>query len=190
VNRDLAKVGAALALLSPYVPLVFQGEEWGASAPFQFFVDFHSEPDLAAAVRQGRQREFAAFGWDQNAIPDPNEAATFERSKLNWNELDAPPHRDMLDWYRTLIAFRRHPSFRDTRLQEPRVRFDEQRQWLVTERGGLVLIANFSADAQDIPLSCAEPHHVALSLKPPVLKNNAIQSAPQSVSVLLKNGAT
>src|SRR5690606_7306946 len=79
----LLKIGAALVLTSPFVPMLFQGEEWGASTPFLYFTD-HADPDLAEAIRQGRRREFAAFGWDAESIPDPQAIETFRRAQLNW----------------------------------------------------------------------------------------------------------
>ncbi len=104
VNR--AKIAAAIVLLSPFIPLIFQGEEWGASTPFQYFAD-HKDPALARAVTEGRKKEFSAFGWDPASIPDPEIATTFERSKLAWKELAEPKHAEMLAWYRHLIRLRR-----------------------------------------------------------------------------------
>ncbi len=77
VNTDRAKIGAALVLLSPYIPLLFQGEEWAATAPFQYFVDFQSEPDLGQAVSIGRTQEFASFGWNPADVPNPTNIETF-----------------------------------------------------------------------------------------------------------------
>ena len=82
---ERAKIAAALYLLSPFVPMLFQGEEWAASTPFLYFAN-HDDPELARAVSEGRKKEFAAFGWDPASIPDPESQATFEASKLNWNE--------------------------------------------------------------------------------------------------------
>ncbi|MFP5417007.1 MAG: malto-oligosyltrehalose trehalohydrolase [Actinomycetes bacterium] len=103
--------GAALLLLSPFTPMLFQGQEWGTRRPFQFFTDHESE--LGAAVSQGRLLEFAQHGWDAIygpgvSIPDPQDKATFEASTLDWSELAQPGHADMLAWHRTLIRLRRH----------------------------------------------------------------------------------
>ena len=76
VSPGRLKIAAALVLTSPFVPMLFQGEEWGASTPFQYFTD-HPEPDLAKAVREGRRQEFAAFGWKPEDIPDPQTPETF-----------------------------------------------------------------------------------------------------------------
>jgi maltooligosyltrehalose trehalohydrolase len=96
---------AATTLLAPGLPLLFMGEEYGETAPFQYFVD-HGDPDLLEAVRKGRRREFAHFGWNED-IPDPADRATFERSKLT---LGAPTHerqQALLRWTRALIELRK-----------------------------------------------------------------------------------
>src|SRR5205085_1036747 len=91
-------IAAALVLGSPFVPLLFQGEEWGASTPFQYFTD-HRDPELASSVTSGRHREFAGFG-GQDDVPDPQARETFERSKLRWDELEEEPYRSLLDCHR------------------------------------------------------------------------------------------
>jgi len=100
----LLKVAAALVLTAPFVPMLFMGEEWGASTPWQYFTD-HRDAGLADAVRKGRREEFKAFGWDE--VPDPQDPETFRRSKLRWDEVSEPAHADLLDWHRALIALRR-----------------------------------------------------------------------------------
>ncbi len=77
-------IKAALVLGSPYTAMLFMGEEWGASTPFQFFSS-HPEPELARATAEGRKAEFAGHGWDADEIPDPQDPQTFQRSKLNWS---------------------------------------------------------------------------------------------------------
>ncbi len=99
---DLLKVGAALVLLSPFVPMLFQGEEWGASTPFLYFTD-HQDPELGAAVREGRRREHPMEGGAE--VPDPQGLETFLRSKLDWSRARSrEPHRSLLDWYRRSSA--------------------------------------------------------------------------------------
>src|SRR5690606_7692222 len=105
LGPDALKLAAALYLLAPYVPLVFMGEEWGSKRPFQYFTD-HPEPDLAQAVREGRRREFASFGWDPAEIPDPQDLATFEASTLDWSEAERGEHAELLRWYTALLAIR------------------------------------------------------------------------------------
>ena len=84
-------IKAALVLGSPYTAMLFMGEEWGASTPFQFFSS-HPEPELARATAEGRKAEFAGHGWDADDIPDPQDPQTFQRSKLNWSEVGAGEH--------------------------------------------------------------------------------------------------
>jgi maltooligosyltrehalose trehalohydrolase len=113
VSPGRARIGAALLLTAPYVPLLFAGEEWAASTPFLYFTG-HASPELAAAVREGRRNEFAHFGWDPADVPDPQDEATFAASKLRWDEREEPRHAAMLQWYRSLIALRRElPELRD-----------------------------------------------------------------------------
>lgn len=102
----------AIFLLSPQIPLLFMGEEWAASSPFQFFVDFESEPDLAKAVRDGRRGEFKRFRAftdpeTSQTIPDPTDRTTFERSRIDWSEADRSPHREVLSQTRQLLDLRR-----------------------------------------------------------------------------------
>jgi len=110
---EMTKLLAGAVLLSPYIPLLFMGEEWGETNPFFYFVS-HTDPGLAAAVRQGRKAEFAAFfegGEGSEAIPDPMEEETFRRSKLNWKLLESPRHQTLLRYYRELIRLRKtHPA--------------------------------------------------------------------------------
>ena len=104
------QVALAVLLLAPAPPMLFMGEEFAAATPFQFFCDFQG--DLANAVTEGRRREFAGFRElaDRAArarIPDPNDPLTFERSKLDWESLDAPQHKAWLEHYRSLLGLRR-----------------------------------------------------------------------------------
>ncbi|OJU42950.1 MAG: malto-oligosyltrehalose trehalohydrolase [Microbacterium sp. 69-7] len=100
------EVAAVLTMTAPGTPMLFMGEEWGACTPWQFFTS-HPEPELAAATREGRKAEFARMGWDESLVPDPNDPATFERSKLDWSELDQSAHARLLSLYRALARLRR-----------------------------------------------------------------------------------
>jgi maltooligosyltrehalose trehalohydrolase len=104
VSFDALKVANVTVLLSPYIPLLFMGEEYGETAPFLYFID-HGDPALIEAVRQGRKREFAAFGWTN--IPDPYDPETFNRSKLRPSQETNPQQRAHLRWCRTLIHLRK-----------------------------------------------------------------------------------
>jgi maltooligosyltrehalose trehalohydrolase len=146
LEPPILKATAALLLLSPFVPMLFQGEEWGADTPFLFFTDHHEE--LGRLVTEGRRREFAAFDWHGKEVPDPQAPETFERSKLRWSELDEPAHRDILDWHRALVALRRTIP-----LGTPaEVAFDESGRWLTLQRGNLIAAFNFADQPQRIPL--------------------------------------
>jgi maltooligosyltrehalose trehalohydrolase len=108
VEFDALKLAASAVLLSPCVPLLFMGEEYGERAPFLFFTDF-GDPALRARVSRGRREEFAAFGWT-GGLPDPQDPSTFSRSKLTWTLQTQEPHRGLRGYYRTLLALRReHP---------------------------------------------------------------------------------
>ena len=112
VPASRLRLARAALLLSPQIPMLFMGEEWGARTPFQFFVDYPDEPELSDAIREGRRREFrkfAAFSDPQAAlsIPDPTEDATFRRSVLALTEADEAPFRSIRDETRHLIGLRR-----------------------------------------------------------------------------------
>ena len=146
VGFDRARIAAALVLLAPFIPLLFQGEEWAASSPFQYFAD-HEEPEMARLVSEGRKREFAAFGWDPNLIPEPEKRETFERSKLKWDEVNDGTHGEMLGWYRQLIRLRRStPSLNNGQPGQTHVRFDQREMWLSMERGNVIVSCNLGKD--------------------------------------------
>jgi maltooligosyltrehalose trehalohydrolase len=141
-----AKIAAALTLTAPFLPMLFQGEEWAASTPFQYFTD-HEDKELARLVSEGRKKEFEAFGWDPEDIPDPQDKSTFENSKLKWDEITEPRHADMLDWYKKLIALRKaRPELSDGQLEHVEVDFDEEDSWFSMQRGGLVLAFTLDED--------------------------------------------
>ena len=148
----LVKIGAGLVLTAPFTPMLFMGEEWAAGTPWQYFTD-HTDPELARAVAAGRRAEFAEFGWGPADVPDPQDEATFYRSKVDWAELDQAAHRDMLAWYTELIALRRAwPELTDPMLDQVRADYDESKRWLVLHRGRLRVVVNLSEHAQRLPL--------------------------------------
>lgn len=151
-NLDRVKIGAALVMCSPFVPMLFQGEEFAASAPFLYFTD-HRDPDIARAATQGRRNEFAAHGWNPEQVPDPQDRSSFERSKLDWRELEREPHRNVFAWHRQLIALRRSTAaLADGRLDKVEVPFSESEQWLALRRGLLAVACNFGNRSRAIPL--------------------------------------
>jgi maltooligosyltrehalose trehalohydrolase len=152
------RAAAALTLLSPFVPLLFQGEEWGSRVPFQYFTD-HEDEALGHAVTEGRRREFASFGWKPEDVPDPQDPATFERSRLDWDERARPGHAAILEWHRALVALRARLP-RDAR---PVVAADEDGRWLVMGRGAWTVVCNFSDRRQSVPAGAAAGREVVLA---------------------------
>ena len=149
VSPGRARIAAALLLTSPFVPLLFQGEEWAASTPFLYFTDH--DPELGRAVTEGRRREFAAFDWDPEQIPDPQDPATHRRSVLRWDERAEPDHASMLDWYRGLIALRhRTPALTDP---AGTTDVDIVGDVIVVRRGPVTVVANLGAAATTVAVA-------------------------------------
>ncbi|RAU92678.1 malto-oligosyltrehalose trehalohydrolase [Mycobacterium colombiense] len=146
-------VKAALVLGSPYTTMLFMGEEYAASTPFQFFSS-HPEPELAKATAEGRKAEFAEHGWDADEIPDPQDPQTFADSKLDWAEIDTGEHARLHRLYRDLIALRRDdPDLADPWLEHLTVDYDEDQGWIVIARGRLRIACNLSAEQVRVPVS-------------------------------------
>ncbi|MFF7413390.1 malto-oligosyltrehalose trehalohydrolase [Streptomyces lydicus] len=140
---------AALVLCSPFTPMLFMGEEWGATTPWQYFTD-HTDPELAEAVRAGRRREFAAHEWvgDAGEWPDPQDPATRDRCVLDWSEPALAPHDSLLAWHRTLLTLRRElPALTDPDPRHTEVTFDEDARWLLLRRGPVRVAVNFGRGA-------------------------------------------
>jgi len=153
LSPGLQAVSAALVLTSPYTPMLFMGEEWGASTPFQFFTS-HPEPELGRATAEGRKAEFAEHGWDAAHVPDPQDEQTFLRSKLDWAELAVQPHARVLAVYRDLLALRRsHPELTDPWLNDLEVNYDEDARWIMLHRGRLRVVCNLSAVPVTVPVT-------------------------------------
>jgi len=161
---ERTKVAAALVLTAPFIPMLFQGEEFGSNSPFQYFADFSEEPDLAKAVSEGRRKEFGQFGWKPEEIPEPGSPETFQRSKVRWEELEQEPHASLLEWHRRLIELRRQlPQLTDGRLDLVVTEFDEAQQWLFVERGLVSIVANLAGETRTIPLREGRPCHILLA---------------------------
>jgi maltooligosyltrehalose trehalohydrolase len=177
------KIAAALLMTSPFIPMLFQGEEWGASSPFLYFTD-HEDPELARAVTEGRRREFAAFGGHSGEVPDPQAADTFARSKLNWSECTEELHEALLDWHRRLIRLRREtPALLDGRLDRVKVRYDERAQWLVMVRGPVTLACNLAGATQRLTFSQKASIRLASDQAARVI-DHQVELPPESVAVL------
>lgn len=143
-------IGAALYLLSPFTPMIFMGEEWAASTPWQFFTSF-AEEHLAESVRAGRRAEFAAHGWAEEDVPDPQDTATRDRSVLQWGEVAEGEHAEMLSWYAALVALRRERLSGETRLADVSCEFDADTRWFTMTHRGLTVVANLSDAEQSVP---------------------------------------
>ena len=185
VDEGSLQAAAALLLTSPFTPMLFQGEEWAASSPFQYFTD-HADPELGTAVREGRRREFAAFGWLPEAVPDPQDRATFDRSKLVWAELEEPYHRRMLDWYRALIELRhRLPVHRDSAGIYTEV--DGDARSIVFERDGIGVRANLGK--ADWFSQISEGDQVLMASDPKIRMSAGSICLPPSSVVILETPA-
>ncbi len=182
VPAALLKVGAVLLLTAPFTPMLFMGEEWAAGTPWAFFTS-HPEPELAAAVGTGRRAEFAEHGWAGADVPDPQDPATFQRSKLDWAELEQPAHAEMLDFYRALIALRRrHSSLTDPRLNRVDVRVAGA--VLALRRGECLVLANFSDAPSTVDSVASE---VLLATDPGVRVVDGVATLPPTSAAILRN---
>jgi maltooligosyltrehalose trehalohydrolase len=182
ISLSRQKIAAALVLTSPFVPMLFQGEEFGASTPFQYFTQ-HDDPEMSMAVSQGRCNEFAAFGWPPECVPDPQDPATFYRSKLRWDEATHEPHSLLLEWHKKLIALRRStPALTDGRMDAVEVSFDQPAQWFALKRSNVEVICNLASGRQSIPISTA-PKTVLCSEENWRLSPGAIELPSDSVAI-------
>ena len=167
VSLEMQKLMAGAVINSPYLPMLFMGEEWSAQSPFMYFVS-HSDPALIEAVRQGRKREFAAFQ-ETNEAPDAQSEQTFEQSKLQWSQLTQEPHRTLFRYYQTLLALRKQSSLRHPDRESVAVVVDEHcrtltlfRQHKQNPSGGpavaetVVCLMNFSKEPQSLKPSTGD----------------------------------
>jgi maltooligosyltrehalose trehalohydrolase len=156
VSAGQQKLAAVLTLSSPFLPLLFMGEEYGETAPFLYFTSF-DDPGLAAAVTAGRKKELGSH-YSESEFADPQAPGTFEHCNLDWSKTDVSPHAEILRLYRDLISLRRrHLSLANCRKELTEVQFNEQRKWLLMKRSdpsgsGALLVFNLSSEAQSIPV--------------------------------------
>jgi maltooligosyltrehalose trehalohydrolase len=148
---EVLKVAMALVLTSPFVPMLFMGEEWGADTPFQYFTDFPNEV-VGKAVWEGRRSKVEASGGNSEEVPDPQSEETFERSRLDWSELKREPHNDLLDWTRKLIQLRyQNPFLINGNLDQIEIAFDEGERWLIIQRDCIIVACNLDETFLSIP---------------------------------------
>jgi maltooligosyltrehalose trehalohydrolase len=167
-------LAAFCTLLSPYVPMLFMGEEYGENAPFQFFSD-HIDESIAQATREGRRAEFASFAQFANEeIPDPQDPATFERSKLTRRRDPA-----LSTLYAELLGVRRRLPPGDV----DQVEFDEEARWLRVRRGAFELAMNFAPESRRAP--CSGSSVVLATTAPePTLQDGYVELAAMSGAVI------
>jgi maltooligosyltrehalose trehalohydrolase len=174
--------GAAMLLTSPYTPMLFMGEEWGARTPWQFFTD-HTDVGIANATRDGRRAEFGSHGWDESDVPDPQDPKTFLRSRLDWSEPGQEPHARLLGWYRDLIALRRaEPDLRDPRLDGVQVSWSDRH--LQVGRGSHQVLVNLAGE----PWTCSVSGTVVLSWAPDVALRDGLVEVPARSAVVVRAG--
>ena len=141
-----------LTLTSPGTPMLFMGEEWGASTPWQFFTS-HPEPELGEATAKGASPSSPAMGWDRSVVPDPQDPETFARSKLDWDERETDMHARILGLYRSLIALRRDvPDLTDPAFGSLEADADETTRVFRLRRGRTQILANFSEETRRMPV--------------------------------------
>lgn len=153
VSFEMLKVMAAAVFCSPFLPLIFMGEEWAETNPFQFFIS-HSDHHLVEAVRKGRKAEFSAFH-EGEAVPDPQHESTFQHSKLDWQKLEVPLNLKMLSYYKTLIALRKQNEvLADLDRKNVKARAYPEKKCLMLKRGKgaqkIMVLFNFSDQKQNL----------------------------------------
>lgn len=152
VNDERLKLATAALLLSPYIPMLFMGEEYADRNPFYYFVS-HSDKELIELVRKGRKEEFKDFGFDQQP-PDPQDEKTFTESKIDWTKRQAPEHRIVLQWHKKLLEMRRTlPALRSFDKQDIDIEIIDEESFLLRRRSNnaseqLFAFFNFSEEVK------------------------------------------
>ncbi len=153
VGLDASKVAIGLTLMAPFIPMLWMGEEFAASAPFLYFAD-HEEEEMRRLVSEGRKRDFAAFGWDETEVPDPETEDTFQRSKMDWAEVHQGKHAEMLGWVKDLINYRRsHMDLNDGDFGHMSVNCSGEGKVLTMQRGQVRVILNLGESVTQALLS-------------------------------------
>jgi len=182
-GMDVAKVAIGLVLTAPYMPMLFMGEEFAASSPFLYFAD-HEDDDMRKSVAEGRKRDFAQFGFGDD-VPNPEEIATFERSKLNWSEIGEGKHAEMLAWTKALIKLRRCTvALNDGSMQHLMVSSDEGRRTLVMVRDEARVVVNLGVEIY--PFDLLEEEELKLvSRERLVVKDGKMELPGMTLAVLM-----
>jgi len=185
MSIGLLQVAAALVLTAPFIPMLFQGEEWGAASPFIYFTG-HENRELGQAVSEGRKKELMAAGWKLEDIPDPQAIDSFTRSKLDWHELEREPHKSILRWHQDLIRLRKsRVDLYDGDLAKVHVEYDEQARWLLMTRGSIHVACNFVSGPRRIGWSRKPKAELLLKSNPAVqLETDYVDLSGESVAII------
>lgn len=181
VGMRKAKLAAGVVMTAPFLPMIFMGEEWAASSPWMYFADFQDD-ELRKAVREGRKKDFQAFGWTED-VPAPEDPKTFEASTLKWDELQEPKHAEMYRWYRDLIHLRRRMlALNLGDFARMTVRCNEEERWIYTDRGNVRTMINF---AETVTRFAVEPGSELLLCSDiaPERKEDWVELPPLSMAV-------
>jgi len=183
LTPGLLACGAALVFCSPFTPMLFMGEEWGARTPWQFF-SYFPDPGLREAVRKGRTAEFAEHGWgDEVDVPDPNAESTFTDSKLDWDEHTQEPHTTLLALHRELIALRKaRPELSDPWLDEVEIDVDEELRTIVLHRGRLRVAVNLGTEPAALTVGPIDS--ILLASEPVVGEEDALALPPEAFAIV------
>ena len=199
VSFEMQKLFLGAVMVSPYIPMLFMGEEYGETNPFQYFVS-HTDKALGEAVRKGRKEEFSAFH-DPGEVPDPMDESTFLNSKLDWEKLDQEPHARMLAYYKALIKLRKsHPVLTSLNRNQVEVSFDTDKNTLSLSRGHesniLFAFMNFSRSERTFQLPSGQGDwHLLLNsaltewngpLQESGNTNGSLLSPPESIIIYSK----
>ena len=175
-------IAAVLTMTSPFTPMLFMGEEFGASTPWQFFTS-HPEQWLGEATAKGRLKEFERMGWDPAVVPNPQDPETFSRSKLNWEEASQGEHAKLLDLYRALGALRHStPELAEGGFAATEVEFNDDEQWLILVRGGVRALFNFGAE----PLTSNLDGDILLVTDPKAALADGTLTVPAESAVIVR----
>ncbi len=179
VSLEALKLMAATYLLSPYVPMLFMGEEYGEKNPFQYFIS-HTDEDLVKAVQKGRKEEFKSFKW-AGEVPDPQSEKTFQDSTLSWQYQDGEG-RELFEFYKTLIKLRKtHEVFSKPDKENQIVTADSTKKLLVIERwqnnSRVKLFLNFSKAEVELTVEKKQQWQI-------LLDSSESQSLPENLSAV------
>jgi maltooligosyltrehalose trehalohydrolase len=184
VGIDAAKVALGIVLTAPFLPMLFMGEEFAASTPFLYFAD-HEEDEMRRLVSEGRKRDFAAFGWEESQIPDPEAPETVERSRLNWSELHSGKHAEMLEWTKQLIHLRRTTvDLNDGDLGHVEIHCRADERTLIMQRGKVRVLVNLGESPLKIDLCSCESIRLSSSASVRLLERQ-VEMPKTSLVVLM-----